>query len=241
MDDDGLMINFAVDEPSSASSNRKSKQQSVKVTGGKWKDRRNTKLSLEGRGRGGGSGASKGKVQGPNSIALSKERSFDKSNHDTRDNDSKPPFKSNKRKFESTSTRDKDNNTEEDDNDHTTANKVRHIHETSGENGGKNNTYVSSLFTANPEIQKRNYEDENKIESLKPSNAPLADDTTFAGLGINELLTKHLTEFLRYQNPTKIQRMVIPKLLNSNTNDLFVQAQTGSDLFCFGDTLSLLS
>ncbi|GME86702.1 unnamed protein product [[Candida] boidinii] len=230
MDDDGLMINFAVDEPSSASSNRKSKKQSVKVTGGKWKDRRNTKLSLEGRGRGGGSGASKGKVQGPNSIALSKERSFDKSksNHDTRDNDSKPPFKSNKRKFESTSTSDKDNNTEEDDNDHTTANKVRHIHETSGENGGKNNTYVSSLFTANPEIQKRNYEDENKIESLKPSNAPLADDTTFAGLGINELLTKHLTEFLRYQNPTKIQRMVIPKLLNSNTNDLFVQAQTGS-------------
>lgn len=234
MDDDGLMLNFAVDEPSSASSNRRSKKPSVKVTGGKWKDRRNTKLSLEGRGRGGGSGASKGKVKGPNSMPLSNERSFDKSksnnNNNTRDNDSKTPFKSNKRKFESTKDKDnnnKDDSDDDDDNDHTAANKVRHIHETSGENGGKNNTYVSSLFTANPEIQKRNYEDENKIESLKPSNAPLADDTTFSGLGINELLSKHLTEFLRYQNPTKIQRMVIPKLLNSS-NDLFVQAQTGS-------------
>lgn len=95
---------------------------------------------------------------------------------------------------------------------------------------GKNNTYVSSLFTSKPELTSRDYN--NKIEEQEPSNAPLSDSTTFIGLGINEKLSKQLTEFKKLSNPTKIQRSVIPRLLTRN-RDLLVQAQTGS-----GKTLS---
>lgn len=59
-----------------------------------------------------------------------------------------------------------------------------------------------------------------------------ADD--FNGLGLNETLVKHLTESLRFKNPTQIQKLVVPSLLDAS-RDLFVKAQTGS-----GKTLSFL-
>lgn len=97
---------------------------------------------------------------------------------------------------------------------------------------GKNNTYVSSLFTSKPDMEQREYDQE--LASLDASNAPLKDSTTFEGLGLNENLTRQLTEHMNVQIPTKIQRSVLPRLLERE-RDLFVQAQTGS-----GKTLSFV-
>lgn len=100
---------------------------------------------------------------------------------------------------------------------------------------------VSSLFTANPEVQQRDYSKEIDESKLKPSNAPMLDDPNadFKALGLHENLVKCLTE-AKYTKPTKIQRMAIPKLISlghqrTRTNpfppqprDMFMQAQTGS-------------
>lgn len=100
---------------------------------------------------------------------------------------------------------------------------------------------VSSLFTANPEVQKRDYEKEIDESKLKPSNAPLLDDPNadFKALGLHENLIRCLDD-AKYAKPTKIQRLAIPKLISlghqrTRTNpfppqprDMFMQAQTGS-------------
>ena len=103
--------------------------------------------------------------------------------------------------------------------------------ETKGEFGGKNDSYVSSLFTNSEVITSK---PTTKEVTYLPSNAPIKDATTFAGLGLNDKLSSHLTEHLRFKYPTKIQQLVIPNLITIN-QDLFVKAQTGS-----GKTLSFV-
>lgn len=103
--------------------------------------------------------------------------------------------------------------------------------ETKGEFGGKNDSYVSSLFTNSEVITSK---PTTKEVTYLPSNAPIKDATTFAGLGLNDKLSSHLTEHLRFKYPTKIQQLVIPNLITTN-QDLFVKAQTGS-----GKTLSFV-
>ncbi|ODV82096.1 DEAD-domain-containing protein [Suhomyces tanzawaensis NRRL Y-17324] len=102
--------------------------------------------------------------------------------------------------------------------------------EKGGEFGGNGSSYVSSLFTSNTA---NTLEISSDNTTHQPSNAPL-DTSKFDGLGINEKLASHLTETLRFKHPTKVQRTVIPSMLNSQT-DLFFKAQTGS-----GKTLSFL-
>lgn len=97
---------------------------------------------------------------------------------------------------------------------------------------GKNNTYVSSLFTSKPEMVTRDYDQEMELHDA--SNAALKDSTTFDGLGLNPSLTRQLTEHMKLERPTKIQRSVLPRLLERE-RDLFVQAETGS-----GKTLSFV-
>ncbi|ODV88124.1 hypothetical protein CANARDRAFT_26279 [[Candida] arabinofermentans NRRL YB-2248] len=217
--EDGLMLNFAA--PSSTTVQKKSKS-SVKASGGSWKERRKNQLILEGRGR------TTRKKNDPNSVPLNSNR---QASTTTDSSDRVIPGENPERKKIISSEiakpapvikkRHQENLESEE------TKKIRFA-ESRGESGGKNNTYVSSLFTANPEISERKYENETEIENnAAPSNAPLADSTTFEGLGINELLNKHLVEHLRFQNPTKIQRSVIPRLL-ARDRDLFVQAQTGS-------------
>lgn len=100
---------------------------------------------------------------------------------------------------------------------------------------------VTSLFTANPEVQRRDYEKIIDESKLIPSNAPMLDDPNadFQTLGLHPNLVKCLNE-LRYTKPTKIQRMAIPKLISfghqrtrmnpfpPQPRDMFMQAQTGS-------------
>ncbi|KAG7885451.1 hypothetical protein KL925_005310 [Ogataea polymorpha] len=170
--DDDLLLNFASEPPA--------KKQKVKVTGGRWKDRRKSQLASEGRGRN-----EKKEKLGVNQTKLG-NRTKDLAAAEDEERPSKSAFP-----------------------------------ERRGE-GGKNNTYVSSLFTANPEIQERPIAE---IDVLSPSNAPL-DTSSFSGLGLNDRINAHLLG-QRIENPTKIQQQVIPRLLAGN-NDLFVQAQTGS-------------
>lgn len=192
MDDDGLLLNFAA--PDSNASSKSSAQKPVKVSGGRWKDRRKLQLSLLGRGRNkrAETGVNKESIAQPRDLSSSKPQSFREEQLAKR-----PKY------FESR-----------------------------GE-GGKNETYVSSLFTSNTKSKLEN----EKVEEEKtylPSNAPMKGADDFNGLGLNDNLVHHLTESLRFKNPTQIQKSVIPSLL-STSRDLFVKAQTGS-----GKTLSFL-
>ncbi|KAL7410901.1 P-loop containing nucleoside triphosphate hydrolase protein [Mrakia frigida] len=109
---------------------------------------------------------------------------------------------------------------------------------------------ISSLFTSNPHSSS-NINDEDstpttntQLTSLLPaSNAPLtssSDNSTFPGLGLDPLLTHHLSTKLSITHPTPIQRASLPFLLNppqglSGDRDVFIQSQTGS-----GKTLTYL-
>ena len=96
---------------------------------------------------------------------------------------------------------------------------------------------ISSLFSYNPKV-------EQPTTSLpkgpsKPSNAPLTDSSTFTGLGLNPLITSHLTTKMDISKPTSIQRASLLALLprgdSNSPRDAFIQSQTGS-----GKTLSYL-
>ncbi|KAL5507428.1 DBP7 [Sanghuangporus vaninii] len=97
---------------------------------------------------------------------------------------------------------------------------------------------VSSLFTCNPEV----HMEETIVapsQPHKPSNAPLADKSTFAGLGLDPLIVSHLSIKMKIKAPTSIQREALPPLLAPSPDvmerDVFIQSQTGS-----GKTLSYL-
>lgn len=85
-----------------------------------------------------------------------------------------------------------------------------------------NGQIVTSLFTANKEIKTRSNE---QLEIQAPSNS-ISPDATFADMEIHSNIKRTL-ETLKFEKPTKIQRLVIPKLQMA-TNDIFMQAQTGS-------------
>ncbi|KAI9443645.1 DEAD-domain-containing protein [Lactarius indigo] len=97
---------------------------------------------------------------------------------------------------------------------------------------------ISSLFSYNPKVEKRPITPALKGPS-KPSNAPLTDSSTFTGLGLNPLITTHLTAKMDISKPTSIQRASLLALLprddSTSPRDAFIQSQTGS-----GKTLSYL-
>ncbi|WVF69673.1 hypothetical protein IAT40_004452 [Kwoniella sp. CBS 6097] len=113
--------------------------------------------------------------------------------------------------------------------------------------------FISSLFTAEP-LPAPAVKDQPAPSIGAPSNAPLVGDTsTFAGLGLDPLLVRHMKNKMNVDNPTGIQRSCLPYMLSSpldpdgNGNgdgegeisaplrDVLIQAQTGS-----GKTLSYL-
>ncbi|KAI0039638.1 DEAD-domain-containing protein [Auriscalpium vulgare] len=97
---------------------------------------------------------------------------------------------------------------------------------------------ISSLFSYNPKIEK-SAPSSTPSKLAKPSNAPLTDSSTFAGLGLDPLITAHLNTKMNILKPTSIQRAALPALLTpsdpSSSRDAFIQSQTGS-----GKTLSYL-
>ncbi|KAK6458437.1 ATP-dependent RNA helicase DBP7 [Scheffersomyces xylosifermentans] len=228
-EDDGLLLNFASPDTTSTSySNTRDKRSATKVTGGKWKDRRKLQLSLQGRGRNqkkdkSASGVNNSSIGNPRIDKIRAEAAAKKAleGNDAKSSDSKDS-KDESKKRPST------------DPIHGPTSKQIKFSESKGEFGGKNNSYVSSLFTSNESSSQLKVSKGDEQTTYLPSNAPMKDATTFEGLGLNEKLSKHLTETLRFKHPTKVQRTVVPAMI-STERDLFIKAQTGS-----GKTLSFL-
>jgi ATP-dependent RNA helicase DDX31/DBP7 len=104
----------------------------------------------------------------------------------------------------------------------------------------RNYNIVSSLFTSNPILPNLSLNDKAERSKATPSNAPLADSSTFEGLGLNRLLINHLQSKMSIKNPTSIQKASLPYLLEPYNKsipprDVFLQSQTGS-----GKTLAFL-
>ncbi|KIK67238.1 hypothetical protein GYMLUDRAFT_37316 [Collybiopsis luxurians FD-317 M1] len=97
---------------------------------------------------------------------------------------------------------------------------------------------ISSLFSFNPKIDIPAHPAAPKAP-LAPSNAPLTDSSSFSGLGLNSLLSTHLSSKMGIQKPTSIQRAALSLTLSNSpeivARDIFIQSQTGS-----GKTLSFL-
>lgn len=224
MDDDGLILNFAPVEEGVITE----KPKNTKVTGGSWRERRNLQLKLQGRERKPGSGVNDIQVKNGKFDKLraeaermmdeqqggKKKRPFEK----RRENDRKPD--------RSQADKKPDSKKRQPEAPLGISGKKAKFAESSGAQGGNNNSYVSSLFTSNKAIETLK-ETTGSQTDYTPSNAPLQDSSTFAGLGLNEKLVSHLTGSMRYLAPTKVQRAVTPELLTAPT-DLFVKAQTGS-------------
>ncbi|KAJ3201481.1 ATP-dependent RNA helicase dbp7 [Entophlyctis luteolus] len=115
----------------------------------------------------------------------------------------------------------------------------------SNSNNGSNNrtTFVTSLFTGNPEIPKPTpYSSDNAELPKQSSNAIpeiVTDTTTFKGLGLNANLIRHLETKMSVKVPTLIQQATLAALQPKNgeilCKDVLMQAQTGS-----GKTLAFL-
>nr|GAT42526.1 predicted protein [Mycena chlorophos] len=96
---------------------------------------------------------------------------------------------------------------------------------------------ISSLFSYNPKIDAPTENPASVPSSKRPSNAPLADSSNFAGLGLDPLISAHLVNKMSISTPTAIQLAVIPSVNSPDSiaRDVFIQSQTGS-----GKTLSFL-
>ncbi|WFD48499.1 RNA helicase [Malassezia furfur] len=120
-----------------------------------------------------------------------------------------------------------------------TARAVATARRVSGHASAKGTGYISSLF-ARDEQHADEPQAVPRAAYVAPSNAP-TQDGTFEGLGLERLLTRHLTTRMGVgAQPTEIQRLAIPPLLASPPDeaalrDVMIQAQTGS-----GKTLTYL-
>lgn len=208
--DDDLFLNISTD-----SSSISNKPKASKVVGGKWKDRRKAQLSA----RDIKHAPKKEKKSESNSTPIAKKTVSDEGSKDIL-----KPKQVMKAKHEYPAENHKKRPAATSEHENKGPSKQARFVEGKGSTG-KNNTYVSSLFTSNSQITSRDYDKELEIHA--PSNAPLADATTFSGLGLNENLSTQLTDNMKLVHPTKIQRSVLPRLL-ARERDLFVQAQTGS-------------
>lgn len=219
MEDNGLIMNFSV-----PTGPVPVKKQAPPVVGGSWRERRAMKLKMQGREiHSSGVNAIEVKRRPPRERTESLQRDRkDKGFNDLRSrNSSNDKSRDRQKPSDGKSIPQKRSLMEE-----SAESKKLRFSETTGEKGGMNNTYVSSLFTSQkvgPTLE----ETTSDSVAHQPSNAPLKDDSTFLGLGLNDKLATHLTSSMKYVAPTKVQRAVISKMIDSH-QDYFVKAQTGS-------------
>ncbi|SCU83184.1 LADA_0C10022g1_1 [Lachancea dasiensis] len=207
-EDDGMMLLNLDTNVGEDSTPRK-----VKVSGGKWKDRRraNKQFNSSHHGDGDGQEVQQGmlkrardasRASGANSV----RKIARTDGKDGRSTKSSSSSNANSRK-------DNANNSS---------------------NSNTGTQFVSSLFTSNREITTsvNSNAHDDKVE-VSPSNAPLLQDS-FEALGITSPILQHLNDKMRISKPTRVQKLSIPTLIAAQ-NDVFVHAQTGS-----GKTLAFL-
>lgn len=97
---------------------------------------------------------------------------------------------------------------------------------------------ISSLFTYNPKpttAVEEGKDDDREEKPTTPSNAPLIDGIdTFTSLGLSPTVAAHLLTKMHLENPTAIQKAAISQMLKDDS-DAFIQSETGS-----GKTLAYL-
>ncbi|KAK4988852.1 ATP-dependent RNA helicase dbp7, partial [Elasticomyces elasticus] len=88
---------------------------------------------------------------------------------------------------------------------------------------------VSSLFTYNPSSTTKLPAEKAQEETyVEPSNAPLQTELdTFRSLGLSTTLAAHLLKKLDIKVPTAIQKKAVAQLVKDDS-DAFIQAETGS-------------
>ncbi|RMD41357.1 hypothetical protein DV735_g3789, partial [Chaetothyriales sp. CBS 134920] len=211
MAEDGMIVNFVLNDAPSTSAFPKSK-----FKGGSWRDRLRAKQAAQGKvvhpeadrrtGR--------GPADSVNNIPINKSRTEDFA-------DPRPT----KRRRE---------NGEDSDKHHHRGTQRAHL----GGNRPAEKGIVSSLFTSNPKpvtAVPTPPHTPPPEEPSKPSNAPLVDGIdTFTSLGLSTTLATHLLTKMELKAPTAIQRAAISQML-AEEGDAFIQSETGS-----GKTLAYL-
>ena len=97
---------------------------------------------------------------------------------------------------------------------------------------------ISSLFTYNPQPSTAAEEPpttNGEEKPTAPSNAPLIDGIdTFTSLGLSPTIAAHLLTKMNLKGPTAVQKAAVSQMLKDNS-DAFIQSETGS-----GKTLAYL-
>ncbi|KAI8848016.1 P-loop containing nucleoside triphosphate hydrolase protein [Chytridium lagenaria] len=111
------------------------------------------------------------------------------------------------------------------------------LNRTEERNGPKGTSFVSSIYSANPEIPTGIAGPSVDFLEKTAPRAPVkvTDPSTFEGLGLLPILRSHLDGKMGIKQPTPIQSIALKHLLSHDSRDALVQAQTGS-----GKTLAFL-
>lgn len=226
MPDDGMFLNFSVDENTAPATGA-----SQKFKGGSWRDRLKAKRSAQGAGK---TGEVRKKTNDSNSVPLSRRRSEVhgwKQEHvqaEDKEQDAEfPNLRPAKRRRE---------NGPVPDSPTAIPGRSQRSDEKKNSQGGPREV-ISSLFTYNPKPSTAAEEPQSVVEEKPtiPSNAPLIDGIdTFTSLGLSTTIAAHLLTKMHLKMPTAIQKAAISQMLE-DAGDAFIQSETGS-----GKTLAYL-
>jgi len=199
MADDGLLVNFAIDDAPF--------QSKAAWKGGSWKERLTAKKSADFN-RSKFARKREGPASGGNNIELG-ERPVKKQRTDVANNDDNSTYVPSARP--------------------STLQPRSNGPSQRPQGSGKPLQIVSSLFSFNPTSQTINNDTQQDDEiAAQPTNAPLDPALeTFTSLGLSTTLARHLLEKLEIKAPTAIQKAAITQLAKEDT-DAFLQAETGS-------------
>lgn len=211
MAEDGMLLNFALGEPTARSN---------KFKGGNWRERLQAKRDAQ---RGG-----KRHSTDPNKVVLPITRPVRQATT-TREQgaESTDPRPTKRRR---------DNNYTPSFSHHESRNHLQGQGAAHSRPNSGPREVISSLFSYNP--QPTNVEEPEPSHDEKPalpSNAPLVDGIdTFTSLGLSPAIATHLLTKMNLKAPTAIQKASITQLVKEDS-DAFMQSETGS-----GKTLAYL-
>ena len=200
MADDGMIVNFAVEQPRT--------NNAQKYKGGSWRDRLKARQGTQ-------HGLPRKDVRNPNSLPITKpaHARVNVTVSEEEFGDSRPV------KRPRIADRPRTSTTRDGTHKHGGKREV---------NGSKD--FVSSLFTSNPRAEEAvsNIDDKVEQDTAQPSNAPLIDGIdTFTSLGLSPTIAAHLLTKMELKDPTAIQKAAISQML-SEESDAFIQSETGS-------------
>ncbi|KAJ9604429.1 ATP-dependent RNA helicase dbp7 [Cladophialophora chaetospira] len=223
MADDGMFLNFAVDENAPPAANA-----SKRFKGGSWRDRLKAKRTAQ---RAGTSREERKKTDDPNSVPISQRRS-----EGSRQKPAQAGNKEQEADFpDPRPVKRRRKNAYVPDTGAVAGGSQRRNEQRPIQSGPRE--VISSLFTYNPKPATATEDIQTNAEDkpTAPSNAPLIDGIdTFTSLGLSPTIAAHLLTKLHLKTPTAIQKAALSQMLK-DSSDAFIQSETGS-----GKTLAYL-